>query len=103
MNTYVPSLLFPCYPLTHPQIKTPSGAPDYGKVSTILIGVVASFIVILCIFGREDHSAQFELGKAAFEEGAGQDVVRHEEANAEKGESDFVDNSSATDEIKEKN
>ncbi|KDE04852.1 hypothetical protein MVLG_04712 [Microbotryum lychnidis-dioicae p1A1 Lamole] len=48
-------------------IKTKSGLPDYGKVSAILIGVVAAWIILCCIFGSEDHSAHFENAKAAFE------------------------------------
>ncbi|SCV72011.1 BQ2448_4705 [Microbotryum intermedium] len=49
------------------KIKTKSGLPDYGKVSAILIGVVAAWIIVCCIFGSEDHSAHFENAKAAFE------------------------------------
>lgn len=56
-------------------IKTASGEPDYGKVSAILLGIVAGGIIILCLIGSEDHGARFEQGKAAFEKGGGRDEV----------------------------
>lgn len=49
------------------------GLPDYGKVSTILIGVVAGAIILLCLVGAEAHSSHFEHGKVAFEAGAAND------------------------------
>jgi len=54
-------------------LKSATGLPDYGKVATILIGVVAGWIILLCLLGREDLGAQFELSKAAYETGAGND------------------------------
>ncbi|KAK4054452.1 hypothetical protein OIV83_000946 [Microbotryomycetes sp. JL201] len=56
-------------------IKTADGEPDYGKVSAILIGVVAGCIIFLCLIGSEDHGARFESGKAAFEKGGGRDEL----------------------------
>ena len=45
------------------KLKTSDGLPDYGKVSAILIGVVAGFIIIMTLLGREAHSSHFEKGK----------------------------------------
>ncbi|KAF8516333.1 carboxylic acid transporter protein [Hysterangium stoloniferum] len=47
--------------------------PDYAKVQGILIGVVVAFIIIVVLFGPENHSSHFEKHRVAFEEGAGQD------------------------------
>ena len=99
----------------------PNGQPDYGKVSTILIGVgrildkliqfaysffqvVAGAMILLCLFGPESHAAQYEHGKAAFETGAGNDVLAQEEHvaahDSEKAENSFIE--SASDEKHEK-
>ncbi|KAL8278083.1 hypothetical protein RQP46_009543 [Phenoliferia psychrophenolica] len=69
------------------KILTPKGLPNYGLVSIILIGVVSGFIIIMTILGREDHSAHFETGKAAFEVNAGYDEEVHRDtaSDAEKG------------------
>ncbi|GAA5841200.1 hypothetical protein JCM5353_002026 [Sporobolomyces roseus] len=56
-------------------IKTPEGRPNYAKVGAILIGVVAAWIILCCLIGREAHGSHFEKGKAAFEEGAGNDEI----------------------------
>ncbi|GAA6064042.1 hypothetical protein JCM10212_001468 [Sporobolomyces blumeae] len=75
-------------------IKTAEGRPDYGKVGAILIGVVAAWIIGCCLIGREYHGSHFEKGKAAFEQGAGNDeieelddgaVKRHDNYDTEKG------------------
>ncbi|THH28257.1 hypothetical protein EUX98_g5928 [Antrodiella citrinella] len=47
--------------------------PDYATVQGILIGVVAAFVLIVTIFGPENHSSHFEKHKTAFEEGGGRD------------------------------
>lgn len=54
-------------------IRTATGEPDYAKVSAILIGVVAAWIIGCCLIGSEAHGAHFERGKAAFEKGGGRD------------------------------
>ncbi|CEQ39468.1 SPOSA6832_01010, partial [Sporobolomyces salmonicolor] len=56
-------------------IKTAEGRPDYGKVSAILIGVVAAWLIGCCLIGREFHGSHFEKGKAAFEQGGGKDEI----------------------------
>ncbi|GAA5856199.1 hypothetical protein JCM8547_000815 [Rhodosporidiobolus lusitaniae] len=50
-------------------------APDLGTVGAILIGVVSAWIIGCCLIGREEHGKHFEHGKAAFEEGAGDDEM----------------------------
>jgi SHS family lactate transporter-like MFS transporter len=60
-------------------LKTAEGRPDYGKVGAILISVVAAWIILCCLVGRESHGAHFEKGKAAFEEGAGNDEIEESE------------------------
>ncbi|KAM0791387.1 hypothetical protein ACM66B_005852 [Microbotryomycetes sp. NB124-2] len=69
-------------------IRTAEGEPDYGKVSAILIGVVAGCIILLCLIGSEDHGARFESGKAAFEKGGGRDEL---DPHAVLPEPSFVD------------
>jgi len=49
--------------------------PDYAKVQGILIGVVAAYIVVVTIFGPENHGSEFEKAKVAFEPGAGNDEL----------------------------
>ncbi|GAA5832455.1 hypothetical protein JCM3766R1_003083 [Sporobolomyces carnicolor] len=74
-------------------IKNANGRPSYGRVGAILIGVVAAWIILCCLVGREYHGAHFEQGKAAFEEGAGRDeieelddkVISRRRYDAEKG------------------
>jgi len=61
-------------------IKTPEGRPNYAKVGAILIGVVAAWIILCCLIGREAHGSHFEKGKAAFEEGAGNDEIEERES-----------------------
>ncbi|GAA6038147.1 hypothetical protein JCM8097_005758 [Rhodosporidiobolus ruineniae] len=56
-------------------IRTKDDRPDYGLVGTILICVVAGWLIGCCLLGAEDHGAHFERGKAAFEEGAGNDEL----------------------------
>lgn len=84
-------------------IKTAEGLPDYGKVrfwfcshtkssahqpassrqvSAILIGVVAGWLIVCCLVGREDHGAHFEHGKAAFEKGGGLDESESRRSHA---------------------
>ena len=53
--------------------------PDYATVQGILIGVVASFILIVTILGPEAHGAHFEKHRTAFEEGGGRDDAVVEE------------------------
>lgn len=60
-------------------IKTPEGRPNYAKVGAILIGVVAAWIILCCLIGREAHGSHFEKGKAAFEQGAGNDEIEERE------------------------
>lgn len=61
-------------------IKNANGRPSYGRVGAILIGVVAAWIILCCLVGREYHGAHFEQGKAAFEEGAGRDEIEERES-----------------------
>ncbi|KAL8290318.1 hypothetical protein RQP46_002576 [Phenoliferia psychrophenolica] len=85
-------------------LKTAKGLPDYGKVSCILIGVVAGFIIILTLLGREAHGTHFEKGLAAFEANAGFDVIEADKpvpsvlaADAEKGTTEEVDRATEKD------
>ncbi|KAJ3007940.1 hypothetical protein HKX48_008860 [Thoreauomyces humboldtii] len=72
--------------------KTSEGLPDYGKVSLILIGVISGVIIVCALVGREEHAAQFEKGRAAFERDSGADIIEieaktdrdHQEAQLEK-------------------
>ncbi|KAM0750242.1 carboxylic acid transporter [Meredithblackwellia eburnea MCA 4105] len=83
-----------------------NGVPDYGKVSIILISVVAGFIIIVTLFGREYHGAHFENTKAAFEENAGFDELDHEGnpkraaapavEDTEKGETESAEKATTT-------
>jgi len=57
------------------KLRTPAGLPDYGKVSIILIAVISGAIIVCALVGKEQHAAQFEKGKSAFEEGGGLDVI----------------------------
>lgn len=61
-------------------IKTAEGRPDYGRTGAILIGVVAAWIILCCLVGREAHGSHFEKGKAAFEKGAGNDEIEERES-----------------------
>lgn len=51
-----------------------TGKPAYGKVSAILIAVAAAVLILCCLVGAEDHGANFEKGRAAFEQDAGLDI-----------------------------
>jgi len=51
----------------------PTNVADYATVQGILIGVVAAFVLVVTIFGPENHSSHFETHKTAFEEGGGRD------------------------------
>ncbi|KIK93943.1 hypothetical protein PAXRUDRAFT_484505 [Paxillus rubicundulus Ve08.2h10] len=51
----------------------PTNVADYATVQGILIGVVAAFVLVVTIFGPENHSSRFENHKTAFEEGGGRD------------------------------
>lgn len=62
-------------------IKTAAGTPDYGTVSTILIGTVAGAIILLNLVGPEVHSSDFTAGKSAVEDGAGNDVLDADHAD----------------------
>jgi len=46
---------------------------DYATVQGIFIGTIAAYVVLVTIFGPENHSSHFEKHKTAFEEGGGQD------------------------------
>jgi len=59
--------------------------PDYAKVQGILIGVVAAFIVVVVLFGPENHGSHFEKGGVAFE------AERQEAANVEDTASIHID------------
>lgn len=57
------------------KIRNPvTGKPEYGKVSAILIAAAASALILCCLVGAEDHGANFEKGRAAFEKDAGLDI-----------------------------
>ncbi|KAA1474767.1 carboxylic acid transporter [Dentipellis sp. KUC8613] len=58
--------------------------PDYATVQGILIGVVAAFVVVIVAIGPDNHGAEFEKHKTAFEEGGGRDdaIVDEEEVAA---------------------
>jgi len=58
--------------------------PDYAKVQGILIGSVAAFVLFITIIGPENHAAQFEKAKTAFEEGAGNDEIEVDEFPRDK-------------------
>ena len=49
--------------------------PDYAFVQGIFIGVVAIYVIILTLFGPENHGRHFELSKTAFQAGASKDDV----------------------------
>lgn len=62
----------------HTTIKTSAGTetvPDYAFVQGIFIGVVAIYVIILTLFGPENHGRHFELSKTAFQAGASRDDV----------------------------
>ncbi|KAF8516332.1 MFS general substrate transporter [Hysterangium stoloniferum] len=58
--------------------------PDYAKVQGILIGVVAAFVVLVVLFGPENHGSHFESHRVAFEEGAGQGNAVDDEGTKRK-------------------
>jgi len=69
----------------------PTIVPDYAKVQSILIGVVAAFVLIMTIIGPENHGSHFEKHKAAFLEGAAEDdAILEDPAEASRRESDSV-------------
>ncbi|KAK0521493.1 hypothetical protein OC835_006868 [Tilletia horrida] len=49
----------------------PETIPDYAKVSAILLGVVAVYLIIVVSFGPEYRGAEFEKAPLATEAGAG--------------------------------
>ena len=55
------------------KLKTSKGLPDYGIITVILVATVSAWIILCVTFGKEDHGAHFERGKAAFEKGGGLD------------------------------
>jgi len=58
--------------------------PDYAKVQGILIGSVAAFVLFITIIGPENHAAQFEKAKTAFEEGGGTNDIEVDEFHRDK-------------------
>lgn len=44
----------------------------FFKVQGILIGAIATFVVIITIVGPEHHGSHFEKSKTAFEQGGGE-------------------------------
>ncbi|GAA5882443.1 hypothetical protein JCM16303_001736 [Sporobolomyces ruberrimus] len=89
-------------------IKTAEGRPDYGRTGAILIGVVAAWIILCCLVGREAHGSHFEKGKAAFEKGAGNDEIeelddaaisgrQHDSEKGYKGEESHREHASMSD------
>ncbi|KAG9308908.1 carboxylic acid transporter protein [Chiua virens] len=64
-----------------------TAVPGYAEVQGIFIGVVSAFVIIITIFGPENHASHFEQHKTAFEEGAGNDDAIVEEL--EKGADSF--------------
>ncbi|KAH9016908.1 MFS general substrate transporter [Lactarius pseudohatsudake] len=44
--------------------------PDYATVQGILLGAIATFVIIITIIGPENHGSNFEQQKPAFEGGA---------------------------------
>ncbi|GAA5820011.1 hypothetical protein JCM11251_005447 [Rhodosporidiobolus azoricus] len=56
-------------------IRTADDKPNYGLIGTILISVVAGWLIGCCLIGAEQHGSHFEKGKAAFEEGGGNDEI----------------------------
>jgi hypothetical protein len=77
------------------RIRTPAGTPDYGLVSTILIGTVAGAIILLCLVGPEIHSSDFTTGKSAVEAGAGKqediDNTHHADGHDFSDRSDSIE------------
>jgi len=63
--------------------------PDYAKVQGILIGAVAAFVVVITIFGPENHGSEFEKHKVAFESGAGDDETTADGASTSSGNYEF--------------
>ncbi|KAG6370532.1 carboxylic acid transporter protein [Boletus reticuloceps] len=51
----------------------PKPVNDYATVQGIFIGTIAAYVVLVTIFGPENHSSHFEKHKTAFEEGGGRD------------------------------
>ncbi|WVW79671.1 hypothetical protein I302_101640 [Kwoniella bestiolae CBS 10118] len=49
------------------RLKDPkTGLPEYGRVSAILIGAAAGVLILLCLFGLEQHSSHYEEEAPAF-------------------------------------
>lgn len=70
----------------------PTVVPDYATVQGILIGVVSAFVLIVTVFGPENHGSHFEKAKTAFEEGGGRDeLVEVPEVLAEKREQESIE------------
>ncbi|KAF9222891.1 MFS general substrate transporter [Gyrodon lividus] len=53
----------------------PKNVADYATVQGIFIGVVAAFVIVVTIFGPENHSSHFEQHKTAFEGGGRDDAI----------------------------
>ncbi|KAH7885614.1 carboxylic acid transporter [Phlebopus sp. FC_14] len=60
---------------------------NYATVQGIFIGVVAAYVVIVTIFGPENHSSHFEKHKTAFEEGGGRDDALFDDEEREQPDS----------------
>jgi len=54
-----------------------------------LIGAVAAFVVVITIFGPENHGSEFEKHKVAFESGAGDDQSATDAASTSSGNYEF--------------
>ncbi|KAF9236965.1 carboxylic acid transporter protein [Melanogaster broomeanus] len=51
----------------------PTSVIDYATVQGIFIGIIAAYVLLVTVFGPENHSSHFEKHKTAFEEGGGRD------------------------------
>jgi SHS family lactate transporter-like MFS transporter len=51
--------------------------PDYATVQGILLGAIATFVIIITTIGPENHGSSFEQQKTAFEAGAHADVEKN--------------------------
>ncbi|KAF9447021.1 carboxylic acid transporter protein [Macrolepiota fuliginosa MF-IS2] len=72
--------------------------PDYATVQGILIGVVSAFVLVVTLFGPENHGYHFEKAKTAFEEGGGRGELAD---GADEGESDSDRPESALKDVEE--
>jgi len=53
----------------------PVDVPNYALVQGVFIGVVAAYVIVLALFGPENHGSHFERGKTAFQVGASKEDV----------------------------